>query len=327
MDKAREMMEVINQVIIGKETVVKKVWMTILSQGHVLLEDVPGVGKTTMALAFSKALGLDYKRIQFTPDVMPSDVMGFYYYDKESGTFQFRNGAVMTNLLLADEINRTSSRTQSALLEVMEEGQVTVDGITHRVPNPFFVIATQNPVGSSGTQMLPEAQLDRFMVMLSMGYPTVKEEINLMMDRGSQNPLDQVRQVISKEDLLQMQKEVNQIYTSPLIYEYIALLADATRNHPMIQLGVSPRASLALCRMAKAGAYLAGRDYVVPEDVQEVMIDVFRHRMIMKSRARMSSNSSKDLLADIIANVRVPDKRVEKRTERRTERRKKDSSL
>lgn len=314
MDKAQAMMDVINQVIIGKEKVVKKVWMTILSQGHVLLEDVPGVGKTTMALAFSKALGLDYKRMQFTPDVMPSDVIGFYYYDKESAGFKFRNGAVMTNLLLADEINRTSSRTQSALLEVMEEGQVTVDGNTHKVPDPFFVIATQNPVGSSGTQMLPEAQLDRFMVMLSMGYPSIKEEINLMRDRGKKNPLEDVCQVISKADLLQMQAEVNEIYTSPLIYEYIALLADATRNHPMVQLGVSPRGSLALCRMAKAGAYLAGRDYVVPEDVQEVVVDVFRHRMIMKSRAKMSSSSTKDLLQDIVVNVRVPDKRAERKT-------------
>ncbi len=307
------MMDMVNHVIIGKEEVVKKVWMTILSQGHVLLEDVPGVGKTTMALAFSKALGMDYKRIQFTPDVMPSDVVGFYFYDKEVGKFVYRPGAVMTNLLLADEINRTSSRTQSALLEVMEEGQVTVDGVTHEVPDPFFVIATQNPVGSSGTQMLPEAQLDRFMVMLSMGYPSIKEEISLMKDRGRRNPLEDVGQVIDSAELIQMQKEVNEIYTSPLIYEYVAMLSDATRNHEMIQLGVSPRGSLALCRMAKAGAYLAGRDYVIPEDVQSVVVDVFRHRIILKSRARLSSNNTADLLHDICANVRVPDKRAKKK--------------
>ena len=180
MNKANLIIEEVNKVIIGKEKVIRKVWMTILSGGHVLLEDVPGVGKTTMALAFSKALGLSYRRIQFTPDVMPSDVVGFYYYNKESGKFEYRQGAVMTNLLLADEINRTSSRTQSALLEVMEEGQVTVDGVTRNIPEPFFVIATQNPLGSAGTQMLPESQMDRFMVLLSMGYPTIKEEMILM---------------------------------------------------------------------------------------------------------------------------------------------------
>lgn len=318
MEKAQQMIAEINKVIIGKEKVVKKVWMTILSGGHVLLEDVPGVGKTTMALAFSKALGLDFKRIQFTPDVMPSDVVGFYYYDKESSTFRYRSGAAMTNLLLADEINRTSSRTQSALLEVMEEGQITVDGNTQKVPNPFFVIATQNPVGSAGTQMLPEAQLDRFMVMLQMGYPTVAEEVSLMQDRGRRNPLDSVRQIISVEELLRMQKEVTAIYTSPLIYEYIARLAEATRKHEMIQLGVSPRGSLALCKMAKAGAYLAGRDYVVPEDVQEVLVEVFRHRIRLKSRARLSANNEQTLLKDICASVKIPDgKPVKKKKENR----------
>ncbi len=318
MEKAQQMIAEINKVIIGKEKVVKKVWMTILSGGHVLLEDVPGVGKTTMALAFSKALGLDFKRIQFTPDVMPSDVVGFYYYDKESSTFRYRSGAAMTNLLLADEINRTSSRTQSALLEVMEEGQITVDGNTQKVPNPFFVIATQNPVGSAGTQMLPEAQLDRFMVMLQMGYPTVAEEVSLMQDRGRRNPLDSVRQIISVEELLRMQKEVTAIYTSPLIYEYIARLAEATRKHEMIQLGVSPRGSLALCKMAKAGAYLASRDYVVPEDVQEVLVEVFRHRIRLKSRARLSANNEQTLLKDICASVKIPDgKPVKKKKENR----------
>lgn len=318
MEKAQQMIAEINKVIIGKEKVVKKIWMTILSGGHVLLEDVPGVGKTTMALAFSKALGLDFKRIQFTPDVMPSDVVGFYYYDKESSSFRYRSGAAMTNLLLADEINRTSSRTQSALLEVMEEGQITVDGNTQKVPSPFFVIATQNPVGSAGTQMLPEAQLDRFMVMLQMGYPTVAEEVSLMQDRGRRNPLDSVRQILSVEELLRMQKEVTAIYTSPLIYEYIARLAEATRKHEMIQLGVSPRGSLALCKMARAGAYLAGRDYVVPEDVQEVLVEVFRHRIRLKSRARLSANNEQTLLKDICASVKIPDgKPVKKKKENR----------
>lgn len=317
MEKAQQMVSEINKVIIGKERVIRKVWMTILSGGHVLLEDVPGVGKTTMAVAFSKALGLDFKRIQFTPDVMPSDVVGFYYFDKESSTFRYRSGAAMTNLLLADEINRTSSRTQSALLEVMEERQITVDGNTHKVPNPFFVIATQNPVGSFGTQMLPEAQLDRFMVMLEMGYPTVAQEVTLMQDRGRHNPLHKVRQIISADELLRMQQEVTAVYTSPLIYEYIALLSDATRKHEMIQLGVSPRGSLALCKMAKAGAYLSGRDYVVPEDVQEVLVDVFRHRIRLKSRARLSASNEQNILKDICAGVRVPDgKPIKKKKEK-----------
>ena len=279
MNKANLIIEEVNKVIIGKEKVIRKVWMTILSGGHVLLEDVPGVGKTTMALAFSKALGLSYRRIQFTPDVMPSDVVGFYYYNKESGKFEYRQGAVMTNLLLADEINRTSSRTQSALLEVMEEGQVTVDGVTRNIPEPFFVIATQNPLGSAGTQILPESQMDRFMVLLSMGYPTIKEE-------------------------------VNEIKVSSLIYQYIAMLSDATRRHDMIQLGVSPRGSLALCRMAKASAFLAGRDYVVPEDVQDVVKDVFRHRLVLKSRARLSSKDADKIMDEICATVHVPDRRA-----------------
>ena len=294
MNKANLIIEEVNKVIIGKEKVIRKVWMTILSGGHVLLEDVPGVGKTTMALAFSKALGLSYRRIQFTPDVMPSDVVGFYYYNKENGKFEYRQGAVMTNLLLADEINRTSSRTQSALLEVMEEGQVTVDGVTRNIPEPFFVIATQN----------------RFMVLLSMGYPTIKEEMILMSQRKVSDPLDDVNEVISKEELLSMQKEVNEIKVSSLIYQYIAMLSDATRRHDMIQLGVSPRGSLALCRMAKASAFLAGRDYVVPEDVQDVVKDVFRHRLVIKSRARLSSKDADKIMDEICATVHVPDRRA-----------------
>lgn len=310
MNKANLIIEEVNKVIIGKEKVIRKVWMTILSGGHVLLEDVPGVGKTTMALAFSKALGLSYRRIQFTPDVMPSDVVGFYYYNKENGKFEYRKGAVMTNLLLADEINRTSSRTQSALLEVMEEGQVTVDGVTRNIQEPFFVIATQNPLGSAGTQMLPESQMDRFMVLLSMGYPTIKEEMILMSQRKVSDPLDDVNEVISKEELLSMQKEVNEIKVSSLIYQYIAMLSDATRRHDMIQLGVSPRGSLALCRMAKASAFLAGRDYVVPEDVQDVVKDVFRHRLVLKSRARLSRKDVDKIMDEICATVHVPDRRA-----------------
>lgn len=307
-NKTKEIMAEINRVIMGKEDIIRKILMTILSDGHVLLEDVPGVGKTTMALAFSKVLGLSSRRIQFTPDVMPSDVVGFYYYNKEKNEFLYRDGVVMTNLLLADEINRTSSRTQSALLEVMEEGQVTVDGICHRVPEPFFVIATQNPVGSAGTQTLPESQLDRFMVKLSMGYPDLESEIALMSDRSTGNPLDEIKQIITKEELLSLQKEVSEIYVSPLIYRYIAMLAAATRKHELVILGISPRGSLALSKMAKASAYMAGRDYVIPGDVKACVKDVFGHRLVLKSRVRLTAQNVDRILADICETVPVPEK-------------------
>ena len=300
----------IRKVIIGKDDVIRKVLMAVLAQGHVLLEDVPGVGKTTLAMAFARTLGLDSRRVQFTSDTLPSDIIGFSVYDKETQMLSYKPGAVMTNLLLADEINRTSSRTQSALLEVMEEGQVTVDGVTRNIQEPFFVIATQNPLGSAGTQMLPESQMDRFMVLLSMGYPTIKEEMILMSQRKVSDPLDDVNEVISKEELLSMQKEVNEIKVSSLIYQYIAMLSDATRRHDMIQLGVSPRGSLALCRMAKASAFLAGRDYVVPEDVQDVVKDVFRHRLVLKSRARLSRKDVDKIMDEICATVHVPDRRA-----------------
>ncbi len=311
--KIIDVLSQVNQVIIGKKTITKKVLMALLSDGHVLLEDVPGVGKTTMALAFSKVLGLEYRRIQFTPDVMPSDVVGFYYYNKEAGRFQYQEGAVMTQVLLADELNRTSSRTQSALLEAMAEGNVTVDGYTHKLPEPFFVIATQNPMGSAGTQSLPQSQLDRFMVMLTMGYPDLKEEIALLQDRGQTNPLDQVERILDDRTLTEIKNEVKNVEVSPLLYEYVAKLAAATRRHELVEVGVSPRGSLALCRMAKAGAYLAGRDYVIPEDVQALAADVFCHRFIVKPRARLTENVEKEIMREILASVSVPDVRALRR--------------
>ena len=311
MNKLTDQIQVeVNKVVLGKEDIVRKVLLAILAQGHVLLEDVPGVGKTTLAKAFSKTLGLDSKRVQFTSDTLPSDIIGFSVFDKADGKLKYQSGAIMTNLLLADEINRTSSKTQSALLEAMEELQVTVDGVTRPLPKPFIVLATENPVGSAGTQMLPESQMDRFMVLLSMGYPTIKEEMILMSQRKVSDPLDDVNEVISKEELLSMQKEVNEIKVSSLIYQYIAMLSDATRRHDMIQLGVSPRGSLALCRMAKASAFLAGRDYVVPEDVQDVVKDVFRHRLVLKSRARLSRKDVDKIMDEICATVHVPDRRA-----------------
>ena len=307
--KIKDILDEVGKVIRGKDEQIQMVLTAILAKGHILIEDIPGVGKTTMAVCFSRAMELTERRLQFTPDVLPSDVVGFNMLDAD-GEMQYKPGAILCNILLADEINRTSTKTQSALLEVMEEGQVTVDGVTRQLPNPFVVVATQNPVGSAGTQMLPESQMDRFMVLLSMGYPTIKEEMILMSQRKVSDPLDDVNEVISKEELLSMQKEVNEIKVSSLIYQYIAMLSDATRRHDMIQLGVSPRGSLALCRMAKASAFLAGRDYVVPEDVQDVVKDVFRHRLVLKSRARLSSKDADKIMDEICATVHVPDRRA-----------------
>ena len=267
--KITELQEQLETIIKGKKEITDKILMAVLAKGHVLLEDVPGVGKTTTALALSRLMGMDFNRIQFTPDVVPSDVTGFTMYDKQSGQFLYRPGAVMCNLLLADEINRTSSKTQSALLEVMEEGRVTVDGETHTVPAPFVVIATENPVGSSGTQLLPESQLDRFMISVSMGYPDHQSLVELLRDRQNVNPLENARTVLTKEEVLTLQQKVQEVYVADVVLDYIAKLAEATREHELITLGLSPRGTLALCRMTKAAAYMKERDYVVPQDVQE----------------------------------------------------------
>ncbi|MEI3176053.1 MULTISPECIES: AAA family ATPase [unclassified Candidatus Paralachnospira] len=297
----------IEKVIIGKRSVVERVLMAVLSEGHILLDDVPGVGKTTLAVACSRVMGMDYHRIQFTPDVVPSDIIGFSIYNKATGAFEYKPGVVMTNLLLADEINRTSSKTQSALLEVMEEGQVTVDGQTHALPKPFVVIATQNPVGSAGTQLLPQAQLDRFMIRLQMGYPDFDSQVNILRDRQTENPLELIHQVIMGTDILSMQEEVRQIHVEDSILEYVTRLATETRDDEMIRLGVSPRGALAVVRMAKAHAYLEGRDYVTPEDVQQVFIDVCGHRLILNPRARVADLSAEDILKGVLKRTKSPD--------------------
>ena len=305
----REALAILNEVrkvIIGKDLVLAKVLMAILSGGHVLLEDVPGVGKTTLALSFSKVLGLDYKRVQFTSDSVPSDITGFSVYNKNSGEFEYKPGAAMTNILMADEINRTSSKTQSALLEVMEEKQVTVDGITRKLPDPFFVLATQNPVGSAGTQMLPNSQMDRFMIKIGMGYPDLKSQINILKDRHRKNPLDDIQQMMDKERLLDMQSFVEAVYIADAVYDYIARLADATRKHPMVQLGISPRGTLALCRMTKAFAFISGRNFVVPEDVCAVFKDVCGHRLILNPKAKISDIKAEDVLNEIMKAEPMP---------------------
>ncbi|MBQ6602398.1 MAG: MoxR family ATPase [Eubacterium sp.] len=299
----------ISKVILGKDDVIRKVLLAILAKGHVLLEDVPGVGKTTMANAFSKALGLSARRVQFTSDTLPSDIIGFSVCDKNANALVYQPGAIMTNLLLADEINRTTSKTQSALLEAMEEQQVTVDGITHVLPEPFVVLATQNPVGSAGTQMLPASQLDRFLIKLSMGYPDRASQIALMRDRHHENPLDFVQPVTDAETLTGIIGEAMQVYISDAVYEYVSDLVEATRKNPYVVLGISPRGALAACRAAKANAYLEGRDYVVPEDVGAVFADVCAHRLVLSSRARLHEMTAENITENILAEVKKPEVR------------------
>lgn len=306
INKANKIISEVKKIVIGKDDIIKKVLTTILAKGNILIEDIPGVGKTTLALTFSKAMSLNCKRLQFTPDVLPSDVLGFSIYNKELDRFEYKQGSIMCNLFLADEINRTSAKTQSALLEVMEEGKVTIDGITREVPKPFMVIATQNPVGSIGTQMLPESQLDRFMIKLTMGYPDIKSEIEILKGKQKRVLLDEIKPVATKEDILIMQDLVEKIYIHEKIYEYIVMLMSKTRNHPLIDLGVSPRGSVALTKLAKATAFLKNRDYVIPNDVQEIFKDVTIHRIILNTKARISNASEEKILLDILNSVSIP---------------------
>ena len=296
----------IEKVIIGKRNVVERVLMAILSEGHILLDDVPGTGKTTLALTCSVVMGVQYQRMQFTPDVVPSDIVGFSVYNKATGGFDYKPGVVMTNLLLADEINRTSSKTQSALLEAMEEHQVTVDGVTHPLPDPFVVLATQNPVGSAGTQLLPSAQLDRFLMRLSMGYPDRDSQVALMKERHHSNPLDQLKAVVDIPELRKLIVDTAEVYVADEIYGYVTDLAEASRHQEYIQLGVSPRGALAVCRTAKANAFLKGRDYVLPEDVEEVFLSVCAHRLVLSAKARLHEYTADDLLTEILKDVKKP---------------------
>jgi len=305
-DDAMRIIDEVNKVVIGKRLIIIKVLTAMLAKGHILLEDNPGVGKTTLAIAFSKAMDLLHHRLQFTPDVMPTDVCGYHILNINGEGYQYKPGAIMCNLFLADEINRTSPKTQSALLEVMEEGKVTVDAITREVPKPFIVIATQNPIGSIGTQMLPESQMDRFMIKLSMGYPDIRSEIGILKERQNANPLDYVAKVVSQEDILAMQKMVEEVYVHDSIYEYIALLVRQTRENPLIELGVSPRGSLALMNMAKATAFLNHREYVIPADVQHNFKEVAAHRIILKPKARINNVTVDNLLDDILRMVKPP---------------------
>lgn len=299
----------ISKVIKGKSEAVQLILTALLAQGHVLIEDVPGVGKTTLAMALGKATGLSFRRAQFTPDVMASDITGFTMFNREENRFEYRSGLVMTNILLADEINRTSPKTQSALLEAMEEKRVTVDGVVHQLPEPFIVIATQNSQGYVGTFPLPEAQLDRFMIKISMGYPTVEEETGILLDRLGENPANEVRPVMTAEQLSACIAEVQQVNFAESLCRYVAELSAATRAHGGVELGVSPRASLAIMQASRAYAYLDGRDYVVPEDIVRLMIPVFSHRIVLRQEMKMRRMDVTTVLQDAVSAVTPPVKR------------------
>ncbi len=303
---ALKIQEEIKSVVLGKDEVITKILAATLAGGHVLLDDIPGVGKTTLALAFSRATSMDYRRLQFTPDVLPSDVTGFTIYDKKTDTFQYKEGVAVCNLFLADEINRTSSKTQSALLELMEEGKVTVDGVEHPLPDPYVVIATQNPIGSVGTQMLPDSQLDRFMVCVSMGYPSIADEVTLLKDRQDRNPLEFVKSVADKNDIKAMRGIVKNIYTHDRIYDYIAAIADETRKNEMFKLGISPRGTLTLARLSRAIAFLRGRDFVIPDDVAYIFRDVAAHRVVLSPKAKVAGLSVEDVLTGVLEKVPAP---------------------
>lgn len=304
--KAQRAVELVEEVILGKDDEVREMMLAFLAGGNVLIEDIPGVGKTTLALAFSRALALDHRRVQFTPDVMPSDLVGFSVYRREEERFVYREGSVFCNLLLADEINRTSPKTQSALLEVMEEHRVTVEGVTRELPKPFIVIATENPAGSAGTQMLPESQLDRFMISLTLGYPDTASEIRLAREIGTEDRLTKVHAVMDRDDLIAMQKEVNEVRIKNEIYRYIVNLVSAAREHPYVERGASPRATIALVKMSRAAAWYAGRDYVVPQDVRGQFPFVVAHRLVLNQNARIDNIGIPWLISRIADQISMP---------------------
>ena len=303
---AEQILDKLRQVVVGKDSVLLWTLAAILARGHILLEDIPGVGKTTMALAFSKVLSLKYSRVQFTPDVLPSDITGYNVINQGDGAMVFRPGAVLCNLFLADELNRATSRTQSALLEAMEEGQVTVDGKTYPIPKPFVVIATQNPTGAAGTQLLPDSQMDRFIVRLSLGYPSHKDEMRMVMNRQNRNPLDEVKPLLTREQLEILQDQVAQTYVCESVVSYIVELISETRDHSQIIQGASPRATLAVTAMAKAVAQLRGRDYVVPQDVKEVFAPTVAHRLLLTPKAEGQGVTPEQILEEILDHVHAP---------------------
>lgn len=306
VEQSKAIVAEVNKALIGKQEVVEQALMAIYAGGHILLEDVPGTGKTTLALALSKCLDLDYKRVQFTPDTMPSDITGFTMLNRKTGEFEFNWGAVNCNLLLGDEINRTSAKTQSALLEVMEELAVTVDGVSHPVPKPFIYIATENPVGSAGTQPLPDSQIDRFMVRLSIGYPSTTDQVNILKAKRYTNPLDDIKAKISRDNLLEIQNFLGNVQVADTVLDYIVRLCEQTRDMELVELGVSPRGVIALTRMARACALIRERDFVSPEDVREVFKATCAHRLALKPQARIESVTAENILDQVMEIVPAP---------------------
>ena len=303
---AQQILSQIRRVVVGKDGTLLWTLAAILARGHILLEDIPGVGKTTMALSFSKTLNLKYARVQFTPDVLPSDVTGFSILDQATGKMIYQPGAVLCNLFLADELNRATSRTQSALLEAMEEGQVTVDGVSHPIPKPFIVIATQNPTGAAGTQLLPDSQMDRFALRMSLGYPDAAAEKNMILNRLKKNPMAELSALMSAEDLAAMQQCVAETHINDQVVEYIVNLIGATRSNPHVHRGASPRATLCVTAMSKAIARLCGRDYVIPRDVREVFLRCIPHRLLLTSQAESAGITTQKVLSDIPSAVKAP---------------------
>ena len=310
MDKyreiAKEMISELNRVILGKESFIFQVVSAVLANGHILLEDIPGVGKTTLAIAVSKLMGLQCNRVQFTPDVLPSDLTGFSIYRRETEKFVYQPGAVFCNLLLADEINRTSPKTQSALLEVMEEMQVTVDGITRNVPLPFLVIATQNPLGTVGTQPLPTAQMDRFLVCMTMGYPDFENEMLMAKELYGGKRTEGLEPIANSELLVNMQKEVEKVFVNDTIYEYIVRLVTETRKSQYLSIGVSPRGTISLVKISKAVAWLKGNDFVSPSDVYDLFPAIARHRVQISAKARIDGTDKEEILQGILNNIEMP---------------------
>ena len=306
VEQSKQIIADVNKAFMGKTDIVEKVLMTIYAGGHVLLEDCPGVGKTTLAMAFSRVLGLSSKRIQFTPDTLPSDITGFTMFNRETNQFEYREGAANCQLLLADEINRTSPKTQSALLEVMEEHTISLDGHTYTLPDPFVCIATQNPLGFAGTQPLPESQIDRFMVCLSIGYPTLENQMKILNAQRYVNPLNNLKAVSSAQNILEVQDYLSSVRMADSVMGYAIHLCEATREHPLVELGISPRGVSALVKMARANAILEERNYVIPEDVQRVYGDVCAHRLVLRPQAQVDGVSARELLADILTNVKPP---------------------
>ncbi|HCA04301.1 MAG TPA: AAA family ATPase [Ruminococcaceae bacterium] len=306
MEEFTKIVKEVKKAVNGKDRAIIVTLLALLANGNILIEDIPGVGKTTMAIAFSKALGLDYGRVQFSPDTLPSDITGFAVFNKETGKMRFNKGAIFCNLFLADELNRTSSRTQAALLEAMEERQVTVEGVSYTLEKPFSVIATQNPVGASGTQLLPDSQTDRFMIQISMGYPDEKDELSMLLNRADHNPMDNIVPVVTKEQFALMQQEVNNVFIKPEIAKYIVSLVSATRQNELIARGASPRATIALAQMAKASAFASGRDYVVPKDISNVFLPTLCHRIILGSAAEAKRMNAGQILTQVMREVSPP---------------------